>query len=500
MRCHRAQRRRRDVRDIGGRKNQSGLYRITYTGKESTAPAAPLPPTAEAKLRQALEGLQAEGTGPEAIEKAWPHLASKDRFIRFAARIAIEHQPAARWAEKAFAEKNPQAQIEALIALARTGDKALQPKLLAALAALDFAKLPAELRLPLLRAWELAFTRMGRPAPDVCAQVAAKLDPLFPTADPLANRELVALLSYLGSPSIVAKTVPMLGTAKDEDITVAREEVLARNTGYATAVAGMHDSRPNRQAISYVHSLREAKAGWTPELRKAFFGWFPRTRAWKGGNSFTKFLDNMRKDALANTVPDAAERTALDVLSKEAPPAPPANLVAPKGPGKNYTVEDVVALAQTGMQGRNFEQGKAMYASTLCINCHKIKSDGGNIGPDLTGAGQRYSLRDLMENTIEPSKVISDQYGTEQLELKDGGTVVGRVIVEENGKLFVMTSALAPDAQTVVDAASIKRRAPFNVSMMPAGLINGLNKDELLDLIAYIQSAGNPADKVFAKK
>ena len=63
-----------------------------------------------------------------------------------------------------------------------------------------------------------------------------------------------------------------------------------------------------------------------------------------------------------------------------------------------------------------------------------------------------------------------------------------------------MTSALAPDALTAVDAAQIKSRQPFNVSMMPPGLINSLNKDELLDLIAYLQSAGNPNDKAFAKK
>ena len=138
-----------------------------------------------------------------------------------------------------------------------------------------------------------------------------------------------------------------------------------------------------------------------------------------------------------------------------------------------------------------------MYASTLCANCHKMKGDGGNIGPDLTGAGQRYTLADLMDNIIEPSKVISDQYGTDQLELKDGSTVVGRVIVEENGKSFVMTSALAPDALTTLDTAQIKSRKPFNVSMMPAGLINALNKEELLDLGAYLQSGGNPADKAF---
>ncbi|MCE9608765.1 MAG: c-type cytochrome [Chthoniobacter sp.] len=484
---------------IGGRGNQSGLYRVTYTGTESTAPAAPVAVTAEAKLRQGLETLHAEGTGPEAVTKAWPYLGHKDRFIRWAARVAIEHQPAASWAEKALGEKDPQSALEALMALARMGDKALQPKLIERLGQFDYAKLSPDLRLALVRVWELTFTRMGRPTPEVCAQVVAKLDPLFPAADPYANRELVALLSYLGSPTIVAKTVPMLATAKDADITIASTEMLDRNKGYGGSVAGMHNSRPNRQAIAYVYALREARAGWTPELRKAFFGWFPTTSAWRGGNSFKKFLENIRSEALSNVVPDASERPALEALAKSAPPAPPANIVPPKGPGKNYSTAEVVALAAGGLNGRNFEQGKAMYASALCVNCHKIKGEGGNIGPDLTGAGQRYTLTDLMDNIIEPSKVISDQYGTDQIELKDGGTIVGRVTVEENGKLFVMTSALAPDALTTLDSANVKRRSPFNVSMMPAGLINGMNKDELLDLIAYVQAAGNPADKAFQK-
>lgn len=481
---------------VGGRKNQSMLYRVTYAGTESTAPAAPLPVTAEAKQRHELEALQAEGTGPEAIAKAWPFLSNKDRFLRFAARVALEHQPTDHWAEKALAEKDPQTAIEALIALARLGDKALQPKLIEALGRLDYAKLPAELRLPLLRAWQLAFTRMGKPAPEVAAQIAAKLDPLFPDADPLANRELVALLSYLGSPSVVAKTVAQLGTARDADITMASDAVLARNTGYARAVAGVHESLPNRQAISYAYSLREATAGWTPQLRHTYFAWFPTTKKWKGGNSFVKFLEKIRDDALENVVTDPAEKETLLALAKTEPPKPPANLVLPKGPGKNYTVEDVVALAKDGIKGRNFAQGKAMFASTLCINCHHFGGDGGNIGPDLTGSGARYTLKDLVENIIDPSKVISDQYGTDQIELKDGSQVIGRVIVEENGKLFVMTSPFS-DVQTPVDAAQVKARKPFHVSMMPPGLINGLNKDELLDLIAYLQSGGNDKDKMF---
>ena len=484
---------------IGGRKSQSALYRVTYTGKESTAPVAALPATPEANIRHELEALQAQGTGPEAIAKAWPYLSHKDRFLRFAARIALEHQPAAQWAEKALAETNPQAAIEALIALARVGDKAFQPKLLEALGKLDFTKQPAELHLPLLRAWQLSFSRMGKPTPEVCAAIAAKLDAVFPQPDPFANRELVNLLVYLDSPNVAAKTVPLLDTANDGDITVDNASVIARNDGYGGTVKEMQNSRPNRQAIAYVYALREAKVGWTPALHKAYFGWFTRTHAWHGGNSFSKFLDNIRNEALNNTVADATERTALDALSKQAPPAPAANIVAPKGPGKAYTADNIAALTQGGLLGRNFEQGKAMFASTLCIKCHHIAGDGGNIGPDLTGAGSRYTIRDLAENIIEPSKVISDQYRSEQLEMKDGNLIIGRVVVEENGKLFVMSSPLAPDDLTTVSAAEIKSRKVWNISMMPPGLINSLNEDELKDLLAYLLSGGNEKDKAFAK-
>lgn len=514
---------------VGGRKTQSGLFRVTYVGSESTAPVTALPLTAEAKVRRDLEKLHEPGTGLEAIEKAWPHLGDKDRFVRFAARVALERQPVEKWTERALTEKNPQAALEALVALSRIGrsakaaeaslaeaqkknsafssgpvlptlpeDATLQKRVLEALGRLDFQKLEGEQRFALIRAYDLAFTRFGKPAAEVCAQVAAKFDPLFPQADPYLNRELVSLLTFVDSTSIVAKTVPLLDTTPDVGGAIASDSVLARNEGYAHAVNSMGESRPNRQAIAYACALRNARAGWTPALRKAYFGWFPRTHTWHGGNSFTKFLDNIRAEALKNFVPEA-EYAALDELSKQAPPAPPANYVAPKGPGRNYTVDEAVALAKDGLHGRNFEQGKAMFTSTLCIRCHHFNGEGGNIGPDISGAGNRYTLRDLLENIIEPSKVISDQYGTDQLELKDGSTVIGRVVVEENDKLFVMTSALAPESLTPVNAGDVKSRKPYPVSMMPVGLVNALNKDELLDLLAYIQSGGNASDKAFAK-
>ena len=476
----------------GGRRSQAALYRVTYTGPESTAPAAPIPPTAEAKLRHLLES-----DTPQALAQAWPALASKDRFLRFAARSAIERQPVEKWAEKALSETDPQASIDALIALARLGDKSLQPKIFISLGRLDFAKLPKNLQLPYIRAWQLVFIRMGKPTPDVCDKIGQRFEPFFPSSDALVNRELASLLVFLDSTTIVGKLVPLLATVLDSDITVASEAVLARNDRYSKAVAGMHESHPNRQAIFYANALREARVGWTPELRKTYFSWFPTTASWNGGNSFRKFIENIRSLALANCVTDETERTALAQLATTVIPTEMIPVVPPKGPGKAYTTDEIVALAETGLQKRNFAQGKAMFSSVLCINCHHFGSQGGNTGPDLTGAGNRYTVRDLTENITEPSKVISDQYPSELITLKSGQTIVGRVVVEENNTLFVMTSAFAPNALTPVADADIKDRQPHTLSMMPPGLLNTLNPDELLDLYAYILSGGNPKDPRF---
>ena len=73
------------------------------------------------------------------------------------------------------------------------------------------------------------------------------------------------------------------------------------------------------------------------------------------------------------------------------------------------------------------------------------------------------------------------------------------MVGEENGELSETRSALAPDVLTTLDTAEIKSRKPFGVSMMPPGLINSLNKDEMLDLYACMLWAGNARDKAFAK-
>lgn len=508
---------------IGGRRTQSGVYRVSYVGKESTEPVKALPLDEETRLRQTLEAMHQEGGDPQKVlDTAWPCLSHSDRHVRYAARVAIEKLPQALWQEKALTETEPMAIIEAVIALARVNgnkDQApvakpaagssspgirdispekmeLQLKMLETLSRLEGEELSLEQHLGALRALQLVLIRLGKPVPEVCEAIVEKLDPLYPSQDDSINRELCQILIALDSTQVAAKTIALMATAKDDFEAVATDAVLSRNDGYANAARAAAGSRPNSQQISYMFALRNAKVGWTPELRKTFFSWFPRARTWKGGNSFKGFIENIRKDSLATFVPEA-ELAEMETISSKVEGADIPNYVAPKGPGKAWSVDEVVALTSGGLKGRDFKNGEAMYRSVMCATCHRFNGDGGSIGPDLTGSGNRYTMHDLMENIVDPSKVISDQYDSHQITKKDGSTILGRIVVEENGKVFVMANPFAPNDLLAINENEIVSKETRKVSMMPPGLINALNQDELLDLLAYLISGGNDQDKAF---
>ena len=96
------------------------------------------------------------------------------------------------------------------------------------------------------------------------------LDPLFPSQNDLVNRELCNLLSFLQSPTIVAKTMPLMSQPSppaDEQF----GELLLRNPTYGKPIEAMIEHHPDRQKIAYAYALRVVKQGWTIEQRKAFF-------------------------------------------------------------------------------------------------------------------------------------------------------------------------------------------------------------------------------------
>ena len=147
----------------GGRGTLSDLYRVTYVGNESTA-LVNGSDTAGADLRKLRHELEAfHGKPTKDVASLFKSIGHPDRFVRYAARIAVESQPVDSWRKLALEQTEPWAVINAMIALARQGKPADRPAVLAALGRLNMATLDEAAQSGLLRAYELAFIRLGEP-------------------------------------------------------------------------------------------------------------------------------------------------------------------------------------------------------------------------------------------------------------------------------------------------------------------------------------------------
>lgn len=457
---------------IGGRKTQSGLYRVTYKGTESTAAVAVKPDagTEQRAIRRKLETLH-HADAKDAVSIAWPYLGHADRTIRFAARIALEHQPVASWQDKAIQENSGiDARLTALLALARCGGKDQQLPLLASMSQLNQDQMTESQRLAALRVLGLCFIRMGEPEPQVALDLAAILNLHYPSQSSSLNREVCRMLVYLNDSQVAGKTLALLAKAPTQE-----------------------------EQIHYVYCLRALKSHWTMEQRKEYFQWFVTSTTLRGGNSFSGFIKNIRHEAI-DQLTDAEKAELKSIL--EAQPSGTANLVEASSRPlvKEWTVNDLLADVEAGLSGRSFDNGRKMFQVTACFKCHRFAGDGGIVGPDLTAVARRYNARTMLESLIEPSKVISDQYESNVFVLTSGKQVTGRVVNLNADKIMVSENMLEPGNLTIVMRDEIEETSVSKTSMMPAGLINTLTRDEILDLVAYLQSGGDPDSPLFVGK
>ncbi len=480
----------------GGRTTASRLYRIRYTGAPKTAQPKTLLANSELRaLRLSLEKFHVRGESAEAVAKAWAHLAHADRNIRYAARIAVENQDVALWREKVFAEKHPRAAIYAAIALSRHGDQALSGRLLDKLGEYSFDSLDKEDQLALLRAYALCFMRMGQPTAEKAAAIIAKLDAHFPSNDDTVNAELCRVLASFDAPSVVRKTIELMKATRAE--TVDYDKAMLGRHEYGAAILKMMANTPNTRNIHYAYCLRRVRSGWTIEDRKYFFGWLNEALAKDGGKSFAGYLRAIRKDAISQL--ETRDVELMTGLLEDFPIIDLSTLPKPKGPGEAWTVETAMKLFASDLRGRDFENGKKMFSAGLCIACHRVGGEGGHSGPDLGSLGNRYSIRDILVAICEPSASISEQYMASVVKLKDGDPLYGRLILRNDKEVGVASNPFDLNQITKAPADKVEGIEFSQVSIMPPGMIAGMNREELMDLMAYLLSGGNSQHKVFNK-
>ena len=480
----------------GGRTTASRLYRIRYTGAQTEGTPRTLLANRELRaLRHSLEKFHVLGESADAVAQAWPHLAHADRHIRYAARIAVENQDVALWREKVFAEKNPRATIYAAIALSRHADKSLSGRLLDKLGEVPFSAIGREDQLALLRAYALCFMRMGQPAAEKAAAIIAKLDAHFPSKDDTVNAELCRVLSALDAPTVVRKTVGLMKATRAATVDYDRE-MLGRHE-YGGAILKMMANTPNTRNIHYAYCLRCVRSGWTMEDRKYFFGWLNEALAKDGGKSFAGYIRAIRKDAIAQLETKDVELMAG--LLEDFPAFDLTKLPKPKGPPGAWTVETAMKLFESDLRGRDFENGKRMFSAGMCVACHRFGGEGGHSGPDIGSVGNRYSIRDILVAICEPSASISEQYMASTVKLKDGGTFYGRLILRNDKEVGVASNPFDLNQITKAPADKVESIEFSQVSIMPPGTISGMNRDELMDLMAYLLSGGDSQHKAYAK-
>jgi len=485
----------------GGRQVQSGLYRVTHTGKASEA--GPTAPDAEAKklrdLRHQLESYHGR-IDPKGLALAWPHLGHTDRFLRSAARLVVEHQPVQTWRKKALAEKEPWARITAIVALARHGKPADQKDAFKALASIDFGKLPQPARLEFLRSLSLVFIRLGKPTVEQTRAAIAQIEKYFPAGESQLDAELARVLAYLNAPSVVEKTIALMKTAEKEDVSALQEQA-SRNEFYGQVVKTMAQQSPHRQRMLLASMLRNVTAGWTTPLRKQYFQLInDAMSSSRGGNLYYGGWKMIRDESVAS-VPEEEKKKLAGLISEEAlPQLEGMELPSAVGPGREWSVRAVMEPLGNDpklLRKRNFDNGKKMFAAATCVLCHRFNLEGGNVGPDLSGIGSRFSISELMESIVNPASVVSDQYASSIITLKNGDVLTGRIVQQDDEQIALMPNMFTPQELKAVPMAEVATVERSPMSQMPPGLINGLNLDELLDLLAYLISGANPKHAYF---
>jgi putative membrane-bound dehydrogenase-like protein len=125
-----------------------------------------------------------------------------------------------------------------------------------------------------------------------------------------------------------------------------------------------------------------------------------------------------------------------------------------------------------------------------CIKCHKVKGQGGDVGPDLSGIGAKYPRPQLIESILYPSAQIFSGYEPVVIATTEGQLLTG-ILKRDDGDAITLQDG---EARTVtVRKSEIEERRVSDVSLMPTGLAEGLTREDFADLVRYLETLRDAA-------
>lgn len=151
--------------------------------------------------------------------------------------------------------------------------------------------------------------------------------------------------------------------------------------------------------------------------------------------------------------------------------------------GERRPRADGPAEAILSLQG-DFERGRELlFESALqCRACHRFGTGEEKMGPDLGQIGARYDRRKMLETLLYPSKEIDPKYASWAVETAAGAVHSG-ILVERTADRIVLQDA---EKTIPIPAASVKRMARLEKSIMPDSLLKELAPREIADVLEFL--------------
>lgn len=458
----------------GGRGTQSGLYRVTWEGTMGTESAPQEKTRLETlesarlrKTRRQLESWHGEFDGSELrsrIQQIGENLGHQDRWIRHAARVALERIPSRHWREQALLELDIRRLLPYLLALARVGDpRDLEPLLhrLLMLAVLHWDGLSEENQLWVFRTMGVALSRHPgntntSSSIPIKSSWAARFDRLERAAGPHAERELGRMLAYFDSPRLLPFAISKLSSAEtSEDL------------------------------LYYLFLLRGVDRGWSLEMRQKAFETLRRAEQLPGGKTYYKALSDIRREMVKSLTPVEREALGTMIEHDSKPVATPASGAFVR----DWKAEELEPWLHRVSASRPVANGRDAFNAAQCAQCHRVGAEGtapATFGPDLAGIASRFGRKDLLEHILEPSKVVDEKYRQVRLEIEGGREATGLIEEETGTELAIRENPLTRESTVITKTAILSRRTS-DISPMPSGLLNHLTADQILDLLAYLE-------------
>ncbi len=284
-----------------------------------------------------------------------------------------------------------------------------------------------------------------------------------PATAPPERIELMRALSETGEGRAIE---PLLGIARQDGPEPVRVAALAALRPFdgpeiADAVLAMHASLPG--------NVRDAAQDVLVSRRE----WARR------------FFESIESGQIDRTlVPDAIARKAL-LLGDDRLTRLVHDLWGPlEGATSGAMLEEIERLSEVIASGSgNPYNGKALYLQS-CGKCHVLYGEGGDIGPDLTSY-QRGDLRLILLSVVNPSAEVREGFETHLALMADGRIATG-FLADQDDRVMILRDA--DGNNQILPRPEIEEVRQVPQSVMPTGLLEGLDDQQVRDLFAYLRS------------